>query len=157
MGWNRKHWKSIVHNYSRARYVRNYREQFEDLYLKCHEKYLSRINYNFLTSICEMLGIKTKISWSMDYELTDGRNEVLVDLCKELGASEYISGPSAKGYIDEALFKNNSIKLKYIDYSEYPEYNQLYPPFDHAVSIIDLIFNEGKNAKKYMKSFKVRK
>jgi len=157
MGWNRKHWKSIVHNYTRAKYFNSYKEQFEELYLGCHEKYLSRINYRFIASICEILGIETKISWSMDYELSDGRNEALIDLCKQAGASEYLSGPAAKGYIDEALFKNNGIKLKYMDYSGYPEYNQLYPPFDHAVGIIDLIFNEGENAKNYLKSFEARK
>jgi hypothetical protein len=155
--WSRKHWKSIVHNYSRAKYFSNYREQFENLYLDCHEEYLSRINYHFLTSICEMLDIKTKIAWSMDYELVNDRNKALIDLCKQAGASEYISGPTAKGYIDEALFKKNGIKLKYMDYSGYPEYNQPYPPFDHAVSIIDLIFNEGENAKNYLKSFEARK
>jgi hypothetical protein len=40
-----------------------------------------------------------------------------------------------------------------MDYSGYPEYPQLYPPFVHEVSIIDLIFNTGPNASKYMKSF----
>jgi hypothetical protein len=40
-----------------------------------------------------------------------------------------------------------------MDYSGYPEYNQLYPPFDHNVSIIDLIMNEGPDAIQYMKTF----
>jgi hypothetical protein len=40
-----------------------------------------------------------------------------------------------------------------MDYSDYPVYNQLFPPFEHNVSIIDLIFNEGENAFKFMKSF----
>jgi WbqC-like protein family len=43
--------------------------------------------------------------------------------------------------------------VSYIDYSDYPEYHQLYPPFEHKVSIVDLIFNEGPNASKFMKSF----
>jgi len=89
----------------------------------------------------------------MDYRLADGKTERLVDLCKQAGADEYISGPSAKGYIDKGMFEKERIKLSYINYSGYPEYNQLYPPFDHAVSIIDLIFNEGPNAPNYMKIF----
>jgi hypothetical protein len=151
--WNRKHWKNIVHNYSKAKYFKNYKEQFESLYFECREKYLSRINYRFMVSICEILGIETKISWAMEYELADGKNEALIDMCKQTGASEYISGPAAKGYIDEKLFKSEGIQLEFMDYTGYPEYHQLYPPFEHAVSIIDLIFNEGLDANKYMKSF----
>jgi hypothetical protein len=89
----------------------------------------------------------------MDYKLLEGKTEKLVDLCKQVGATEYISGPAAKTYIDEELFRSESIRLSYIDYSGYPEYQQLFPPFEHGVSIIDLIFNEGQNARKYLKSF----
>ncbi len=151
--WNRRHWKSIGHNYSRAKCFYEYRELFEDLYLGCSERFLSQINYRFLSAICEILGINTKLSWSMDYRLIEGKTERLVDLCKQAGATEYISGPTAKGYIDEELFRQEGIMLQYMDYSGYPEYDQLFPPFDHHVSIIDLIFNEGPNAPTYMKSF----
>ena len=76
-----------------------------------------------------------------------------MDLCKQAGADEYISGPTAKDYTDEELFRKEGIALRYIDYSGYPEYRQLFPPFEHRVSVIDLIFNEGPGATKFMKSF----
>lgn len=152
-GWNRRHWKSIVQNYSKAKYFHTYREIFEELYLRSNKRFLSEINYRFLIAICEILGINTKLSWSMDYRLVEGKTERLIDLCKQAGTTEYISGPTAKGYIDEELFGQEGISLKYMDYSGYPEYNQLFPPFEHRVSIIDLIFNEGPYAPKYMKSF----
>ena len=47
-------------------------------------------------------------------------------------------------------------KVEWMDYSNYPEYTQLYPPFEHGVTILDLIFNEGSNAKQYMKSFDLK-
>ncbi len=151
--WKRRHWQSIIHNYARAKYFRDYMAPFEELYLGLQERCLSQINYRFLTAVCQILGIKTKISWSMDYRLVDGKTERLVDLCKQAGATEYLSGPSAKGYIDESLFEAEGIALRYMDYSGYPEYSQLFPPFDHAVSVIDLILNTGPEAPKYMKSF----
>ena len=151
--WNRRHWSSIVHNYSRAKYFYDYKELFDELYLRSSDKLLSEVNYRFLTVICEALGINTTISWSMEYRLIDGKTQRIIDLCKQSRASEYISGPSAKGYIDEKMFENEGIILRYMDYSGYPEYNQPYPPFEHGVSIIDLIFNEGPNAPKYMRSF----
>lgn len=152
--WNIRHWKNIINNYSKAKYFNIYKSFFEDMYLTLKELNLSKINYRFITEICKMLGIKTKISWSMDYDLISGKTERLMGLCKQTGAAEYISGPTAKGYINETLFNEAGIKLSYMDYSNYPVYNQLFPPFEHKVSIIDLIFNEGPNASKYMKSFK---
>lgn len=151
--WNHHHWRSIVHNYSQARYFEEYRKQFQELYLGTEDKYLSRINLRFLRAICRILGINTIISCSMDYDLIEGKTERLVKLCRDAGATEYISGPAARVYLDEESFRKEGIKLSYIDYSGYPEYHQLYPPFGPNVSIIDLIFNEGPNATKFMRSF----
>lgn len=151
--WARKHWESIVHNYSKAQHFAVYRDLFEVLYLDSQESFLSQINYAFLTAICKILGINTRITWSMEYTSVEGKTERLVNICKQAGATTYISGPAARDYIDETLFNAESISLEYIDYSSYPEYRQLFPPFAHGVSVIDLIFNEGPNAPKYMKSF----
>ncbi|NIM97934.1 MAG: hypothetical protein GTO24_07625 [candidate division Zixibacteria bacterium] len=151
--WRQKHWNSIVHGYSKVRFFESYREVFEGLYLGIDESNLSLVNYQFLRAICGILGIDTKLSWSMDYALVEGKTERLVDLCKQAGATNYLSGPSAKDYIDEGLFTKEGIALQYMDYSGYPGYDQLFPPFEHHVSVIDLIFNEGPNATKYLKTF----
>lgn len=151
--WNRKHWTTIVHNYSKAEYFKDNRELFERLYLGSNEKLLSRVNYRFLKAICQLLGIDTQIGWSMDYDLAEGKTERLISLCKQAGATEYVSGPSAKQYLEEALFHQEGVSIAYMDYSGYPQYNQLFPPFEHGVSIIDLIFNEGPHARNFMKSF----
>ena len=142
-------------NYSKAQYFQTYKDVFEELYSHESEAYLSQINYTFLVTICQLLGINTVISWSMSYDLlTEGdKTERLVNLCKQAGTTEYISGPAAKAYINEELFKKENIILRYMDYSGYPEYTQLFPPFAHSVSILDLLFNEGPEAPKYMQSF----
>lgn len=151
--WNRNHWKTVVYCYAAAKYFSLYRESLEDLYLNTNETSLSRINYRFLKAICRLLGIDTKLAWSMDYELKGDKTERLVSLCKQAGATNYLSGPAAKTYLNEELFRQENISVSYMDYSGYREYIQLYPPFQPHVSIIDLIFNEGPNATKYMKSF----
>ena len=152
--WNRKHWNSIVSNYSRARYFPDYREMFEALYLGCNEKYLSHINHRFMTAICQTLGIKTQISWVMDYHLSEsGKTERIIEICKKARATDYVVGPAARDYMNEELFKKEGIHFKYMDYSGYPEYRQLFPPFKHGVSIIDLVLNEGPDSYKYLKSF----
>jgi len=152
--WAKKHWQSITHNYSKSKYFKDYKDIFEELYLNCHEEYLSQINYNFIVAINKILGIKTKIRWSSEFELIDGQTEKLLGICKDCDADIYLSGPAAKDYFDEELAKKENIQIEWMDYSGYQEYNQLFPPFEHGVSILDLIFNEGNNATKFMKSFK---
>jgi len=151
--WNRSHWNSIVHAYSRAKHFQTFREPFEQLYLDADSTLLSCINHRFLVAICGMLGIRTKISWSMDYRLVAGKTERLVDLCRQAGATEYVSGPRARAYLDEQLFRDAGIAVRYMDYDGYPEYRQLFPPFEHSVSIIDLLFNEGHDSTRYMITF----
>ena len=151
--WGQKHWASIMHNYSRAKYFPMHKELFEELYLQTEDELLSRVNYRFIVAICGILGIRTNISWSMDYNLIGDKTERLVHLCQQAGATAYLSGPAAKAYLNEDLFTNKGIAVSYMDYSGYPEYEQLYPPFEPRVSVIDLILNEGPNATKYMKSF----
>ncbi len=151
--WNKKHWQTIVHNYSKTKYFKDYKEFFEHLYLSCDEKLLSQINYKFIVAINEILGIQTKLRWSSEFDLVDGQTEKLLGICKQSNADIYLSGPAAKDYFDENLAKQENIAVEWMDYSGYDEYTQLHQPFEHGVSILDLIFNEGPNATKFMKSF----
>jgi hypothetical protein len=151
--WRRRHWATIAHSYSRAKYYTMQKDLFEELYFQADDKLLSEINYRFIVAICRMLGIRTTISWSMDYNLIGDKTERLVHLCQQAGATAYLSGPLAKAYLDEELFKKEGIVVSYMDYSGYREYTQLSPPFRPQLSIIDLLLNEGPQATNYMKSF----
>lgn len=150
--WSKKHWNTIKQNYSKTKYFKEYEALFDDLYQNCSEESLSLINYKFIRAINVILGIKTKISWSSDYSLVDGKSERLLGLCKDCNATEYVSGPAAKDYLDEPLFVKSNIKVSWMDYSGYPVYEQRFPPFEHGVTILDLIFNEGPNASKFLKN-----
>jgi hypothetical protein len=155
--WNIKHWRTLAQTYSKAPFFRDYKDEFESLYSQEGLTNLSQINYQFIDLICKLLGIKTKLSWSTDYELGEGKTERLVKLVKDAGGTEYVSGPAARDYIVADLFADADVKLSWMDYSEYPEYQQLGPaPFEHGVSIVDLLFNTGPEAPSYMKSFNLR-
>ena len=151
--WGMHHWKTIQYNYHKTPYFTLYKDQFEEAFLNNDKKYLTEINLQFLQLICGILGINTPIRFSKEFELKEEKTERLVDICKKIGATDYYSGPAAKAYMNESLFANENINIHYFDYSGYPEYPQLFNNFAHDVSIIDLLFNEGENAKKYMKSF----
>ena len=153
MHWKERHWQTLRAFYSRAPCFGRYRDFFEELFLGCDEAYLSLINRRFLEAICPLLGIETKLSWSTDYEFAEGKSERLLAICQQAGASDYLSGPAAKAYLDEDLFARAGVRVQWMDYSGYPEYRQLYPPFEPAVSIVDLILNEGPDAPRHLKSF----
>ena len=151
--WRDKHWKTIVSSYARAPHFKDHAAAFEALYLGSAETRLSLVNRAFLEAVCEILGIGTKLSWSMDYEVVEGKTERIVSLCRQAGARTYLSGPSARGYLDSALFEAAGLELAFFDYSGYPEYPQLHPPFTHEVSILDLLFSEGPRATSRMLTF----
>jgi hypothetical protein len=65
-----------------------------------------------------------------------------------VGATHYISGPSAKVYLDEKLLQDAGFDVEYMVY-DYPEYEQLYPPYDPYVSILDLMFMKGPQSIRY--------
>jgi len=154
--WRRKHWMSICQWYRKAEFFETYKDALEELYMGDDSTYLSEINRRFIESINGMLGIATKISRSRDYELAEGKTEKLVHLCRQAGATEYLSGAAARSYIDDALFEAQGITVSYMSYDGYSEYRQLFcPPFVHSVTILDLILNEGaEGARRHMLSFK---
>ena len=153
--WASKHWHSIQHNYAKAPYFSHYRDVFEDIYCKqvTELEFLSEINFTFIKAINEMLGITTTIRWSDDFDLVEGKSERLLEICKASQASHYISGPAAKDYLDSALFEANDIQLDWMDYGNYQEYEQCFGEFDHAVTILDVLFCTGPRASDLVKCF----
>ncbi len=148
--WNEQHWKTLKLAYSKAKRFTEVQGFVEDLYMTATMEDLSMINYHFLKNICDFLNIKTAIRFSSEFELIGDKTAKLVEVCKQLNATDYFSGPAAKNYMEENLFEKENIKVHYFDYSGYSEYDQLHPPFDHGVSILDLIFNEGSEAGSFM-------
>lgn len=149
--WAAAHWKALLQNYRRAPHFAEIAEWLEPLYSGEPCDYLSQLNRRFLETICGYLSIKTVISNSWDYTLIDGKTERLADLCAQAGGTEYISGPAARSYVDEQVFADKGIVLSWFDYNDYPEYPQQWGEFTHGVTILDLLFNCGREAPRYMK------
>jgi len=150
-GWAQAHWKTLEQNYRRAACFDEVATWLRPIYLEAEHEYLSQLNRTLLEEVCRYLGIHTRLTWSSDYELVDGKTERLADLCAQAGGTTYVSGPSAKDYIDEAVFNAHSIGLEWFDYTGYPEYPQQWGEFTHGVTILDLLFNCGRTSSQYMK------
>ena len=149
--WQKDHWNTLTKNYSRALFFDEISKWLKPLYLERDYSFLSDLNRTFMDAICSYLNIKTKISTSSDYDITGDKTQRLANLCKQVLATEYISGPAAKDYIDEGVFNLLGMKLTWFDYRGYRPYPQLWGDFTNEVSILDLLFNCGKNTSKFMK------
>jgi hypothetical protein len=150
--WREKHWRTLEANYRRAPAYAEIAARLAPTYLSSTHTHLSAWNRALIETVCSYLGIKTKITNSWDYDLVGGKSERLVNLCQQAGASEYVSAPAARDYLEEDMFRSRDLKVTWMNYDGYPEYPQLWGDFTHQVSIVDLLFNCGERSSDYMKS-----
>jgi len=149
--WQKKHWQSILQFYGKAPFFSEYKSFFENFYLSETYSNLSDMNIDLIKKICsEILDIKTSFRDSREFNLQGKKENRILELLKKTEATHYLSGPSAKDYICEQHFADRNIKLEWMNYSGYPEYKQLFGKFEHAVSVLDLIFNVGSNSPFYV-------
>lgn len=149
--WQKTHWETIRQQYGKCEYFSRYQPFFEQIFLHTEWTNLSSLNQQLIKKISsQILCIETEFGDSRAFELTGQKQDRLLDLLKQTKATHYISGPAAKSYIDEFAFDAAGINLIWKDYAGYPEYNQKHAPFEHGVSILDLIFNEGPNSSRYI-------
>lgn len=153
-GWGERHWKTLHHVYAKAPFFNHYAKELEALYRDDSEPFLSRINYRFIAAINRFLGIQTPLIWSTVFKTSGNETERLVSICRQVGAQRYLSGPAARAYLDEGAFRAAGMEVVWMDYSGYPEYPQMHPPFDHHVTVLDLLFSTGPEAPHFMKSFR---
>lgn len=147
--WNQKHWNLIEDNYKKTKFFYEYKNHFYDLYFSIQTDIISEINLIFIQKIIELLNLNIKIIKSSDLNISGDRNTRLLNICKTLDCDTYYSGPAAKSYMDEEMFTNNSIQVKYYDYNNFKEYKQNWDGFTHQVSILDMFFNLGSETINY--------
>ena len=151
--WARRHWAALRSNYARASHFDAFAPAIETLYEAAAGKgLLSDANRLLIDGICAILGIGTQRTDARDYGAEGTKTDRLLSLCRAAGATEYLSGPSAAAYLDVGKFAAAGISVRYADYSSYPEYSQLHGRFEHGVTILDLLFNTGPDARAFMKN-----
>ncbi len=150
--WAEQHWQSIRHAYGKAPAFATHGARLQKIFESAAQQtLLSSVNGVLLREICAWLGLNTKITSSLDYVAQGSKTERLVSLCLASKATAYLSGPSAKAYMEPEQFSAHNIALDYIDYGPYPTYAQLHGAFVHTVAIVDLLLHMGDNAKDYIK------
>ena len=139
--WQKKHLKSILLNYKKAPYFDNYASFFEDVYNK-KWRYLSDLNEYMLRWFIEQLNIKVEFLKASDFNFHGTKSDLVLDMCKQLGADAYIFGALGRDYANADDFAKAGITVFFQDY-KHPTYPQIQGDFVSHLSIIDLLFNCG--------------
>lgn len=143
--WKNKHWHSIRANYAKSKYFKMYADFFEDVYLNKDWNYLDELNIYMLKWFLKVLNINTPVESAGDYDFNGKKNDLVVDMCKKLGAKKYIFGALGKDYAVLEDFEKNSISVYFQEY-HHPVYPQRFGGFLPYMSIIDLLFNCGDSS-----------
>ena len=148
--WARKHLRAIELAYQRAPYFERYFAPLKAIY--AHEwRYLAGLNRALLDWILDELGIVIPITSASEQCFEGSKSALVLDMCKKMGATEYIFGALGRDYADVAAFERAGVKVWFQDY-KHPTYNQLHGPFVSNLSIIDLLFNAGLDSLKILKN-----
>ncbi|HWV86415.1 MAG TPA: WbqC family protein [Capillimicrobium sp.] len=152
--WARGHWDRLRTAYREAPAFAEVEAEIRSWYREvAAAARLSDVNRALIEAVNAWLGIGTPVRFSteLDAERPEDPTARLVALCRAAEATEYVSGPAARAYLDEAAFADAGIRVRWADYGGYPEYPQLHPPFAHDVTVLDLLFHAGRDANRLMK------
>jgi hypothetical protein len=150
ISWAKTHLKSLTSTYNKAPYFKKYLPLLESFYQRC-DQFLADFTIASSIALAAELGItSTRFMRSSELPDIDGRKtDRVINVLQRVGATHYICGPSADSYMQPEKFEAAGITFEYMQYN-YPEYPQLYPPYDPYVTILDLLFMTGKDALKYL-------
>jgi len=144
--WQRKHLRSIEIAYSKAPYFRDYYQGLADLLLDCEWSYLVDLCYNLTHWLCHCLDIDPPLDKASNYDLQGQKSDLVLDMCRQLDADEYIFGTNGRNYVDRESFENAGITPLFQTYRQ-QSYPQLHGDFVPNMSVIDMLFNCGPEAK----------
>jgi hypothetical protein len=148
--WRKKHFRTLVMNYADAPFFHYYRDQLEDIYSRKWDR-LVNLNKVLLDFVMAKLDIKKDIYISSNLKASGEKTELLISIIKEIGGDIYLSGSGAKNYLDEEMFERENISLVYYRYGSFI-YPQLWGGFVPNLSVLDLLFNCGKESRKMIEN-----
>jgi len=143
--WKRKHLQAVRQNYAKAPFYQDSIPLFEEAYSRDWE-YLIDLNAFFIHGLAGCLGLgEKKIVRSSTLNIQGDRIGRLIAICRLFKADIFYEGAAGKNYMDEKAFADQGIKVEFQDY-QHPVYRQLYGDFIPYLSVVDLIFNHGRES-----------
>jgi len=152
--WTKNHLKSLTFAYSKAPYFKEYVPLLKSFYER-RDEFLADFTIETSIILARELGFaSTRFMRSSEMvDIQGQKTDRVIDILKRVGATHYICGPSASSYMEPHKFDLAGITFEYMEY-RYPEYSQLYPPYEPYTSILDLMFMMGKASCSYIEQVK---
>jgi len=146
--WAKNHLKALTFAYVKAPHFASYAPWLASVYDR-RDEFLADFTIWLTIEIAREIGIdRTRFMRSSEITGINGqKTDRLIQILQRVGATHYMSGPSARDYIEREKFDSAGIALEYVEYN-YPEYPQLYQPFDPYVTIFDTMFMLGEDTLK---------
>ncbi len=142
--WQHDHRRTLEACYSRSPHFAAHKELLDLAYSKSWDN-LCEMNTALITKLAAQLELKPRIVKLSELGIDAHSTELLVALCRKLGADTYRSGPSGKKYLDADKFAHAGITLDVFQYWPKP-YPQLWGDFVPGLSVIDMLVNCGPEA-----------
>jgi hypothetical protein len=139
--WASKHWNTLRLNYAKAPFFQEHARFFEMTYRRDWNQ-LVDLTGEVTDYLLDAFGITTKRYLASQLKITGKKDELVLNLCRELGATVYLSGPLGKNYLREELFRESGIAVRYHGY-DHPIYAQVYRGFEPYMAALDVLFNVG--------------
>lgn len=144
--WQRKIWESIRHCYTNSNYLNDYSQELETLLLTDRYEMLMDFNLAFIEWFRKVLNINTPTVFSSKLGVEDySGSGLILEICRKLGANQYLCGPSGKDYLNIDDFEKEGIEIIWQDF-KHPSYHQNGTEFIPYLSTLDLIVNCGQNS-----------
>jgi hypothetical protein len=149
--WRKKHWQSIYQSYAKAPHFLEYQDEIEKIY-QMEWVYIGELNIFIIKKLSELLGVRIpKFIKSSELEgITGQKTDRLFPILEQIGADEYVTGPGTRDYLETDKFRERGIKLYWYEF-QHPVYPQIRGEFTPYLSVIDLLFNTGGEAIKYIR------
>lgn len=146
--WAANHWETLRLNYSKTHSFAQHTSFFRSLYSRAWTK-LTDLTAEANRYLLDAFGITTKLYFSSQMNVSGRKDELVLNLCRELGATTYLSGPLGRNYLREELFQQHNIAVQYDDYQP-PVYRQAYSGFEANMAAVDLLLNAGPSAREIL-------
>lgn len=149
--WRRKHWQTILQCYGRAAEFKIYEKELEALYAGEWSS-LNELNIQIIAMMMRWMNIHTPVFRSSQMKATGIASDLVLNLCREVGATRYLSGTGGKSYLEPDAFQNAGVEIVYRPSVLPDAYPQLSPKagFINRLSALDILLNCGMAWKNYV-------
>lgn len=139
--WQRKHLRAIELAYWKTPYFERYFFRFKEIYLR-EWRYLAALDRALLDWLLCELGISIPILCASEQDFRGVKSDLVLDMCRKMGATTYIFGAMGRHYADVTAFEQAGVKVEFQNY-RHPVYPQLHGDFVPGLSVLDLLMNVG--------------